>query len=103
VVLLPADNAVDCELSEEIISTFIALGCIEFCCVGAFSEQMHDQIDIIIERSENIEIATTWFDHNNDACEYFLFAAGAGKSSLLALVLDKPELLNVLKEIAKKA
>ena len=96
VVLLPAANAADCSLAEEILASLIQRGCIELCCVGAFAEQMHDQLDATIERLGDLNVATTWFDDKSDACEYFLFAAGGGSSSLLALIMTQPDLVDIL-------
>ncbi len=101
VALLPASNPSDCSLADEIMAALIELGCIEVCCVGPTAEQMHDQIDVILEASDSLETVTTWFSDERDACEYVLFAAGGGDSSLLALVLDQPELVAILKETAR--
>ena len=101
VALLPASNAADCGLACEIMTRLSELGCIEVCCVGPAAEQMHDQLDVIIEASGALETLTTWFGDGRDACEYVLFAAGGGNFSLLALVLDQPELAAILKEAAR--
>jgi hypothetical protein len=94
--LLPANNAADCRLAEKILAALHVMGCIEICCVGTFAEQMHDQLDGIIESSETIEVVTTWFNDKHEACEYFLFAAGGGDLSLLAIIIDQPELVDLL-------
>ncbi|MGH8019862.1 MAG: hypothetical protein ACREIA_16605 [Opitutaceae bacterium] len=101
VALLPASNAADCRLAEQIIAALIVLGCIEVCCVGPTAELMHNQLDVIIETSGSLDVVTTWFNNERDACEYVLFAAGGGNSSLLALVLDQPELVDILKKTAR--
>lgn len=101
VALLPATNSTDCDLASEIMVALIEIGCIEVCCVGPMAERMHDQIDVIIETLGTLDTATTWFSDERDACEYVLFAAGGGDASLLALVLDQPELLALLKETAR--
>lgn len=98
VALLPATDATSCKIAEKIIAGLIAIGCIEVCCVGAMAEQMHDQLDVIIESSGNIEVVTTWFKNKHDACEYFLFAAGGGGSALLALIINQPELVDILRK-----
>lgn len=100
VALLPARNASDCVLAVKIISRLIEFGCVEICCAGPMAQQMHDQLDVFVETADKFEVATTWYSDNREACEYFLFAAGGGCSSLLALILEQPELVAMVREVA---
>lgn len=100
VVLLPAARIDDFKRVGVIVDALIAQGCVEVCCVGQAAERMHDQIDMSIETSGNPEVVTTWFSDEYDACEYVLFAAGGGAYSLLAMVLERPDLVDILKASA---
>ncbi|POZ50890.1 hypothetical protein [Methylovulum psychrotolerans] len=96
-VLLPAANKVECIEAGRRIVTFLAMGCIEFCCVGKAAEFLHDTIDEVIEDKAGFEVVTTYDLDATEGCEYFLFAAGGGSTDLLALVSEHPSLLNSLK------
>lgn len=99
VVLLPASNKIECLDAVGFIATFLDMGCIEFCCVGAEAEFLHDEIDSIIEDRRAFEVVTTYDLDDVEGCEYFLFAAGGGTKNLLALVSDHPNLLNGLQSM----
>ncbi|MBT9099072.1 hypothetical protein KFZ76_15330 [Methylovulum psychrotolerans] len=96
-VLLPAANKLECLEAGRRIVTFLAMGCIEFCCVGKAAEFLHDAIDEVIEDRAAFEVVTTYDLDETEGCEYFLFAAGGGSTGLLALVSEHPCLLNGLK------
>lgn len=101
VVLVPAFNSAEREKVVAVTSNLVDLGCKEFCCVGPEAEPLHDAIDAIVEDSGALEIVTTWYTDGNDACEYFLFAAGAAKLTLLALVSEHPKLISMLESRSK--
>ncbi|ASF45589.1 hypothetical protein [Methylovulum psychrotolerans] len=98
-VLLPAANKTECLEAEKLIVTLLKMGCIEFCCVGLESEFLHDEIDNIIEDNRAFDVVTTYDLDEVEGCEYFLFAAGGGIKSLLALVSGHPNLLNELQSM----
>ncbi|MES2822753.1 MAG: hypothetical protein V4732_04055 [Pseudomonadota bacterium] len=97
-VLLPASNRLDLLEAEAIIVALLETGCIEFCCVGSEAELLHDSIDSLIEDRAAFDVVTTFHLDEIDACEYFLFAAGGGVKSLLALVASHPKLVSRLQE-----
>jgi hypothetical protein len=97
-VLLPASNKAELSEAAVITTTLLDAGCIEFCCVGSEAESLHDSIDCIIEDRAAFEVVTTFHLDEMDACEYFLFAAGGGVKSLLALVSSHPKLVSILQE-----
>lgn len=100
VALLPAHNKEERLRAERLAAELHRLGCIELCCVGPESEQLHDALDQVMEDKDACEVVTTWHTDATDACEYFLFAAGGGAAALLALVADHPDLTDLLKQTA---
>ncbi|PPK76058.1 hypothetical protein B0F87_104148 [Methylobacter tundripaludum] len=101
-VLLPASNETECLEAGKFIPTLLEMGCMEFCCVGSESEFLHDEIDSIIEDRGAFEVVTTYDVDEVEGCEYFLFAAGGGANSLLALVSEHPNLLNGLQNAVRR-
>lgn len=82
VTLLPAFDEAERRKAEAAAGLLVERGCVEFCCVGAEAEQLHDSIDGMLEAMGAIDIVTTWHTDNSDACEYFLLAAGGRSRSL---------------------
>lgn len=99
VVLFPAANKAECDVALKLVALLIEKGCIEFCCVGAEAEFLHDEIDCIIEDKGVYEVITSYEVDEIEGCEYFLFAAGGGCTSLLALISEHQNLLNELKRM----
>ncbi|HCF62685.1 MAG TPA: hypothetical protein DFS52_32435 [Myxococcales bacterium] len=77
------------------------LGSVELCAVGPEAEQLHDALDAVLEASGALEVVTTWHQSISDACDYFLYAAAAGRANLLALIGEHPELQAMLVERAR--
>ena len=100
-VLVPAFDESERRQIEEIAMNLVNIGCEDFCCVGPESELLHDALDWLFVDNENetIDVVTSAFEDESDACEYFLFAAGAQMFHLLALVSLHPELTSLLKQI----
>jgi len=96
VSLMPAFNSSDRRQAAAIANSLIDLGCVEFCCVGPEGEQLHDTLDEIIEGRGALEIVTMWDADPDLVCEYFLYAAAAGKANLLALLSGHHELQAIL-------
>ncbi len=96
--LLPAYNKLELLEAEAIIIALLEAGCIEFCCVGSDAESLHDFIDCVVEDRAAFDVVTTFHLDEIDASEYFLFAAGGGIKSLLALVSSHPKLVSILQE-----
>jgi len=103
-VLLPVDSDSAKEIALRCGRRFVELGCKEFCCVGSLAADTEDELDCLLEDEGRTDIVTTSFDHEEDAAEYFLFAAGgatfhrlvamvegrADLSARLTLLLDTP-------------
>jgi hypothetical protein len=102
VALVPAFDAAERLQVEKLAGTLLEMGCVEFCCVGAEAELLHDSLDWIIEEREAFNVATTWHVDNGEACEYFLFAAGGKLPNLLAMVASHRDLEGALEEGARR-
>lgn len=70
------------------------------CFVGPVAEQAHDIADGVLEKSGFTNVVTKWHAEYGDACEYFLFAAMAGKGSLVAMIASHGDVLAELVEMA---
>jgi hypothetical protein len=84
------------KLTATLIDEWINLGGIEFCCAGPDAERMHDTIDDQIEAKGAFQVATTGHEDLNDACDYFMHAAGGGTCQMLALIGDHAQIRSVL-------
>ncbi|MCP5468595.1 MAG: hypothetical protein H7A32_04935 [Deltaproteobacteria bacterium] len=84
-----------------IVTSLLSLGCKEFCCVGPKAELLHDQIDLLIEKTGSLDVVTTWHEDVVEACEYFLFGAGGQSLVLYGLISQYPELLDVMASVAQ--
>ncbi|AVR95108.1 hypothetical protein [Pseudoduganella armeniaca] len=89
-VLLPAYSEQEVSTAAEMTPTLLESGCIEFCCIGSSAEKLHDLIDEIIEDRDMFSIVTTFHSDVEDACDYFLLAAGGGTPSLWAFTAQHP-------------
>jgi hypothetical protein len=97
-VLLSAHNKYELLEIQKTTIVLLEAGCIEFCCVGAEAESLHDLIDGIVEDRGAFDVITTFHLDEADACEYFLFAVDSDIKSLLALILPHPSLVAMLRE-----
>jgi hypothetical protein len=97
VTLFPAYRAQEEDAAESLVGPLVQRGCVEFCCVGPLAEKLHDTIDALIESAEAFHVVTTWHESGDEACEYFLAAAGGTADVLVAFVADYPDLVAALK------
>jgi hypothetical protein len=95
--LLLASNKVERLDAQRIAATLLDFGCSEFCCMGEEAKELHDFLDDLIEDLGRFEVVTTFHLDATEACEYFLYAAGGGIESLLAVILSHPYLVSKLK------
>lgn len=86
VAMLPAFDRRELEVSIDISILLLNVGCLEFCFVGEKSENLHDDLDHLLEDRGLTGIVTTWHDDASDACEYFVNASGGGADCLIALI-----------------
>ena len=100
--LLPAFSASERHQAEAMTTKLVDMGCVEFCCVGPESEQLHDALDEVIEARGVLGVVTTWHVDVLDACEHFLYAAGGERATLLALIAAHPSVEAKLKEEARR-
>ena len=84
--MLPAFDCREREISRIISIDLLDAGCLEFCCLGEEAENLHDELDEIIEIKGLSSIITTWHDDIQDACEYFVNASGGGADCLVGLM-----------------
>jgi hypothetical protein len=99
--LVTAFNRREREAVEVLAAKLVESGCSEICCVGPCAEELHDGLDRIVEARGLLAVVTTWHTNLHEACEHFLFAAVPGAPVLLALVAEHPELVGLLKELAR--
>lgn len=102
-VLLPGYSEREVSQCVGLVAALLDLGCIEFCCIGNRAEELHDHIDEVIEDREQFNVVTTFHADEEEACEYFLFAAGAAEPSLVAMVLDHPEVACQLESLIRSS
>ena len=92
--MLPAFQSSD--VTEELVTQLLSTGCIDICCVGPNAESVHDNVDDFRERNGFAVIATTWHADTDDACEYFIHAAGGRLPLLIAVVSKHPDVCSKL-------
>jgi hypothetical protein len=80
----------------KIANYLLEIGCVEFCCSGLNAEALHDSLDEIIEATEHHEVVTTFFEDDQEACEYFLNVSGGLNLGLVALIANQPILMSKL-------
>lgn len=98
VTLLPAYSSQDVTNALLAAKIIINFNCKQLCCVGPQSEVLHDELDFLVEDENKLDVVTTAFTNEAEACEYFLFAADAGQTKyLLALVAEHFSILEELK------
>ncbi len=92
----------DCRSLDEqrIINGAAASGCLEFCCVGDNSEDLHDYVDGILEDRGLLDVVTTWHaaESMEEALFYFVHLAGSRPPTLVAVIGKEPGLLKALEE-----
>lgn len=97
-ILLSAETSAPGPQQKRIIDVAIAHGCVEFCCIGRYAEELHDSIDTMLEERELFKIVTTW--HINEPLEesihYFINLAGSKPSTLVAVFDKECELQQML-------
>lgn len=99
VTMLPAFDAAEVQTAYELATQIHAQGGTEFCCVGPYSEQLHDSLDAYLEAHHAFDVVTTWHQDALDACEYFLFATGEASTIRLALIAGHPLLVDTLHRV----
>lgn len=99
VVLIPAFTVEECAAAARAAPALVSSGCVEMCCVGTRSAVLHDLLDDVIEDMGALHVVTTGHEAEDDACDYFMFAAGGAATSLFALVLSHPPLVARLQAI----
>ena len=101
VALIPAFTVEECATAVKIAPSLVRSGCAEICCVGERAEALHDLLDSIIEDMEAFHVVPTFHVNEDDACEYFMFAAGGAAASLFALISPYPSLVSRLLALAE--
>ncbi|WP_176462260.1 hypothetical protein [Ralstonia solanacearum] len=97
VALLPAFDGDERANVKSLVPFLLKGRCEQFCCVGLESEALHDEIDDILEELKMTDVVTTYHLDVVDACDYFIFAAGAFSASFVALVADHLDVVSALK------
>lgn len=99
-ILLSAETVAPSIEQKSIVDSAMANGCVEFCCVGKYSEELHDAIDTMLEESGHLHVVTTW--HHDEPLEdsifYFVNLAGSKPPTLVAVVDGEYDLQHVLLE-----
>lgn len=101
-ILIPADQPSLGSSEKRLIKAAATKRCREYCCVGPYSEQLHDYIDGVLEDRGLIDVLTTWHtdESPDEALEYFVHVAGGAPSSLVAAIKGRSVLSDKLKRIA---
>ncbi|NYH50331.1 hypothetical protein [Xanthomonas arboricola] len=88
VAMLPAYSKEEMDAMLKSSKVLIEFGCKELCLVGAFAIQMEDELDILLENSDNLSVVTTSFKDEDEveAIEYLIFAAGAAEGKILVIL-----------------
>jgi len=75
--------------ATKLVDMLILSGCVEICISGNGSERVHDALDLTIEKTGQIHIATSWDEDPRSGAEYFLYAADGRESHLLIALLEQ--------------
>ncbi|WP_372382524.1 hypothetical protein ACCQ12_19685 [Xanthomonas sp. NCPPB 1068] len=86
VAMLPAYSKEEMDAMLKSSKVLIEFGCKELCFVGDFASQTEDELDILLENSENLSVVTTSYEDENEAIEYLIFAAGAAEGKILVIL-----------------
>ncbi|MEF9388677.1 hypothetical protein V4890_24095 [Ralstonia solanacearum species complex bacterium KE056] len=97
VALLPAYDGNERTKVKSLVPLLLKRKCEQLCCVGLESEVLHDEIDDMLEELGMTDVVTTHHLDVTDACDYFIFAAGAFSTSLMAMVADHLDVVSALK------
>ena len=101
ITMLPANSEDDIRRAFNAAKILSEHGCVEFCCLGKYAHQIEDMIDFWLEIMGMVNVATTAFVERFEAFEYFLFAAGGGDKTLIALSDDSAIIADELLRFAK--
>ena len=95
--LAPAWTAADILEAKNNFARLIAFGsCLEICCVGPRSEELHDALDEIIEDCGQLSVVTTSQNDPTEGCDYFLRLSGGRPKLLVTFASANPELVQTL-------
>lgn len=89
VLLLDNKWAAEAGNATKLVDMLIHSGCVEVCISGNGSERVHDTLDLAIEKTGQIHIATSWDEDPRSGAEYFLYAADGRESHLLIALLEQ--------------
>ncbi|MDR6842184.1 hypothetical protein [Pseudoxanthomonas sacheonensis] len=97
--LLPAYSLSELTSALRISQDLVGNGCKEFCCVGPYADKLHEEIDFMLEDQDRLDVVTTSFESEKEACEYFIFGADAGEANVLLGLVTEHSVLE--KELRK--
>ena len=99
--LVPGWTPADILDARTYFSTFVALGsCLEICCVGPRSEELHDALDEVVEDRDQLSLVTTWDVDPEEGCDWFLRLSGTRPQLWVAFAKSNPDLVRTLVEVA---
>ena len=102
VTLVPAHAAWDPSTLESLISRLLDHGCVEFCAAGRLADEVHDEIDWIVEARE-LTTTTTGDADPVEAAEYAVLAAWLASAKLLVLAADDPLIVATIeREVSRR-
>jgi len=100
--LLPAFDETECGVVLAAVPSLLLSNCVQLCCVGAKAEALHDAIDDLLADKGKHHILTTYDADLEEACEYFVYAAGMSVAHLVALVAEHPLLISKLDKVREE-
>lgn len=88
-LLLLANETSEIEGALTFALVVAGAGCKEICCMGYVSAELEDALDAALELQGRLDVVTTSFSEEDEALDYFLFAAGGAESGMdLVAVID---------------
>lgn len=101
VALLPAHTAWDPSTLEALIARLLDHGCVELCVAGTLADELHDEIDWIVE-ARDLTTTTTGDADPVEAAEYAVLAAWLASANLLVLASDDPVIVATIEREASR-
>lgn len=72
-LLFDADRSDDIGSLLALARQYLTDGCVSISCLGDAAEELHDELDSVVEDYEASDVVTTWHSTLGDACEYLMF------------------------------
>lgn len=94
IAMLPAYSKDEMGAVLNVAEVLFRYGCKELCCIGAYSYEIENELDFLLEHRGLTDVVTTAFTNEHEAAEYFLFAAGGARGTLLIALVGQHETIS---------